>query len=195
MKLKTIYQNEILAIVFNLCLALGALFIAVALNDDYNQINFLYFLYLLFGIAIFALGYLEMANLTVLGMGVTRFSIFKKFNLTILIMLISLLALSFYYDLLIVLSEKELQRVNISLIIFLSFVILFLGQVGMLFANLRVDKYIGAFFCFIIISGTIFEIRSIITIKFINIILGALSIILIFINYGLIKNIKLQNYF
>lgn len=195
MKLKNIFKHEIFILIRNLLLALFAIFLSIAINDDYLQINFLYYLYLIFIFGSFALGYLEMANLTVLGMGVTRFSIFKKFNLTILIILISLFVLSLYYDLLIILSEKNLARINLHLITFLSFVLLFSGQVGMFFANFRINKYLGSIIAILIFVLTICMITEVITIKFINYILAFSSLFLIIINYALIKNIKLQKYF
>lgn len=195
MNLKNIYHNELFRRISITVLALFSLFIGVAINDDIHQINFIYYLYVIFAMASFALGYLEMANVTVLGMGITRFSIFKKFNMMILFILIVLLILSLYYDFLIVLSEKGLDQVNLGLLIFLSFIVCFSGQVGLLLANLRINKYFGSLCSGVIFIGTIIEINSSSSKLIINIFLGAISAILIIVNYALIKNINLQKYF
>ena len=169
-------------------------FTACIIGSDVYDYNFLYSLYLLVGIAAFGLGYMEFANVFKLGFGATRKKIYSHFSINLLIMLAMLLGFTIFFNLTfkIVKEVKFFDIFNFKMLLFLSLLIPFFGELGMLFANINIDRRLGSgiFVVIIIIIGLelfVFDRKLLI-----NLLLVVITVILALTNYIFIYNIKIR---
>jgi hypothetical protein len=195
MKLKNIYKDHLFKKIAFLGLVLGLIMIAIIINDNELQDNFLYSLYLIVGLASFGIGYMEIASTVKLGFGITRIKIFKNFtsNQFVIVGLLLLLNLLYNFMIYFIKDYPDLWKVlNLKMTLFLSFLIILFGQLGMLFGNVKINKYLGTSIFLIMFIFVVLEIYVLNNKLFINIIVGLISIILMVVNYCLIKNIKIE---
>lgn len=170
-------------------------FISVLFNQDNLEYKLIELVYILSAITVFGLGYLEIVNIKKLGFGITRKSIFYTFTKTLLFAIGFLFVFSIYNAIIYILVYKNMiffDIFNIGMVIYLSIVIFSFGQIGMLFGNIKINKYLGVglFLTLFILNF----ISVIVANKFliVNILLGIISIILLFINYYFIENVKVE---
>lgn len=170
-------------------------FLSVLFNQETVDFKLLELVYILSAITLFGLGYLEIVNIKKLGFGITRKSIFITFSKTLIFAIIFLFIFSLYNALIyiIVYEDKHFYDFfNIGMVIYLSLVIFSFGQIGMLFGNIKINKYIGVSIflgLFILNFVSVFYANKFLIV---NIILGVISISLIFINYYLLENAKVE---
>ena len=173
---------------------MGAIFIAVVLNNSFFNIIQLQFLYLLVGLYAGAIGFIEIADMVKLGFGMTRFSIFRKFTMTIVIvdglmLLITCLFIGFTK-----LSDASISLLTFfdyRLIIYFSLIVYFLGQLGMFLGNIKIPDYLKLFIYAIVILIIGFTVN--LSNKFlINSLLILFSVGFSIANFIIIRNIKLE---
>lgn len=193
MKLKNIYNSSLFKLIIVVLLCLFAILIAVSLSEREEQINFVYLVYLLTSISIFTIGYSKMASIVTLGFGITRYETYRKFNISLLFIILYLFLFAIYYNLLYYLAYNK-NIFDLGLLILLSLVVFFSGQLGMMLGNLNLNEYFSSVFIVIIIFVSILEIFVFNYKIYINFFLFFASIILIVINYALIKNIKIEKF-
>lgn len=191
MNWRSIYNMRKLSIPL---LTLLLLLIAIIIGSDEYDYTLIYSLYLLVGIASFGLGYMEFANVVKLGFGVTRKHIYIHFCINMIKMLLILLGFTFMYNLLFafVKSSYFLDLFNFKMLLFLSLIIPFFGELGMLFANIHIDRKIGSLIFIGIAIIIILEIFVFERKLFINFILGITIAVIALVNYIIIYNIKIE---
>lgn len=175
-------------------LALGLIFMAFIIGSDTYDSQFVYSLYLLIGVACFGQGYMEFANIIKLGFGVTRKKIYIHFTFNLVLMLAILFGVTIVYNLLfgLVKGVRVLDLFNLKMLLFLSLLIPFFGELGMFFANININRKIGSliFIFIIIIIGLeifVFERKLLI-----NLLLFILIFVFAILNYIFIYNIKIK---
>lgn len=197
MKLKNYYLIRLAGV----AVIIGAIFIAVVLNNDsvvihkrdFNVIQ-LHYLYLLVGLYTGANGFIEIADLVKLGFGITRFSIFRKFTMTVVFVDIVMFLISFLFVGLSKLADSNLSILyyfDYRLIIYFSLIIYFLGQLGMFLGNIIIPDFVklGLFTGFLILIAIAANLSN----KFlINSLLIVFSVGLSIANFIIIRNIKLE---
>lgn len=176
-------------------LTLVLVFIAIIIGSDEYDYMFIYSLYLLTGIAAFGLGYMEFASGVKLGFGVTRKYIFIHFCYIVFFMLGILFLFTSVYNLLFAWVKDFpdiLALFNFKMLLFLNLLILFFGQLGMLFANIHIKRNIGSLIFLGIAIIIILEIFVFERKLLINLILGIAIAVIAFLNYIIIYNIKIE---
>lgn len=176
-------------------LLIGLLFGASIIGSDVYSYQLLYTLYILVGIAAFGLGYMEFANIIKLGFGVTRKKIYAHFSINLIFMVGILIGFSFLYNLIFIIVKENVNFLgifNFKMLLFLSLLIPFFGELGMFFANIKIDKRFGSiiFLVIMIIIGLelfVFDRKLLI-----NLLLVVLIVVIALVNYILIYNIKMK---
>lgn len=190
MKLKNIYLIRLAG----LALIIGSIFLAVVLNaSNYNIIN-LQKLYMLMGVFAGAIGFIEIADLVKLGFGITRFTIYRRFTITVILVDLAMLMISILFVGFTKFADSRISLLyffDYRLIIYFTLVIYFLGQLGMFLGNIKIPDYLKLIFLaiFFILIGVAANIQN----KFlINTILIISNVSLSIANFIIIKNIKLE---
>lgn len=176
-------------------LLIAMIFVAIIIGSDTYDYQFIYSLYLLVGIAAFGLGYMEFANVFKLGFGVTRKKIFAHFTINIVIMLLILVGFSCLYNLIFVIVKDNANYFalfNVKVLLFLSLLIPFFGELGMFFANINIDKRLGSAILILIIVIIGLELFVFDRKLLINLLLVVLIAVIALVNYVLIYNIKMK---
>ena len=190
MKLKNIYLIRLSGI----AIIIGAIFIAVVLNSGIYNITHMKNLYLLVGLYASAIGFIEIADLVKLGFGITRFTIYRKFTITVAIVDLVMLVISMLF---IGFSKMADPSINVlsffdyRLIIYFTLIIYFLGQMGMFLGNLKIPDYLKLLILAVVLI--MISLATNIKSKFlINTLLIIFSVGLSIGNFILIRNIKLE---
>jgi len=170
-------------------LALIVIFIIVILTDD---VQVLYPLYLVLGLACFFQGYYETINISKLGFGITRLESFRCFIKSIIICILLIYGIYFYYQILFLLVYHHNISFPISNLIFLALAMFANGQLGIFLGNIKVNKIFGVILFVGILVLFNYYIYGMFNKIFINLGLFMLSGILLYGNVMLIRNIKIR---
>lgn len=178
-----------------LLLTLGLLLVAMLFEDTESQTRFLYSLYYLSAIGAFGLGYIDIANPIKLGFGITRFAIFRKFTLSVFMMVVMLWIIHFISALFVGLIYNETNWISffeLDAIFLLSLLIVAYSQIGMLMGNVHLKIWVGLPIMAMISSLIVWIVLKQFLLWWFFILLLIVSIVLWIANFMLIKNLRIE---